>query len=104
MIRSTWEYTAAVQMWQSVAEDLAAADPDSDRGRRLRDQLAAMDAALQAWDVPFNAGWVAGKSEAVFEVRVLLEYPHDVGCGCEPCKLIRDVLAAGDGPSTEWNT
>ena len=92
MIGSTREYTAAVEMWQSVAEDLAAADPDSDRGRRLRDQLAEMDAALQAWDVPFNFGWVTGRSEALLEVRALREHPHAASCGCEPCKFIRDVL------------
>ena len=93
MIHSTEEHTEAVGMRQAVAEDLASADPDSDRGRQLRDLLAAMDAALAAWDVPFGAGWAAGKEKAFFEVLTLLESPHAVGCGCEPCKLIRDVLS-----------
>ena len=100
MIRSTEELSESMTMRQAVAEDLAVADPDSDRGRRLRDLLAAMDAALAAWDVPFGAGWAAGKDKAFFEVRTLLESPHAVGCGCEPCKLIRDVLSYFREPSS----
>ena len=93
MIRTNVEYSESLRMRQAVAEDLAAADPDSDRGRRLHDLLATMDTELESWDLPYGSGWADGKEKARLEVRTLLEYPHDVSCGCEPCKLIRDVLS-----------
>ena len=31
-----------------------------------------------------NAGWVAGKSKAFFEVDAVLTAPHPPDCGCGP--------------------
>ena len=43
----------------------------------------------------YGTGYAAGKDKAFFEVRAVLDAcDHARGCGCEPCKLIRDVVDA----------
>ena len=43
----------------------------------------------------YGDGYARGKEKAYFEVRAVLDgLDHARGCGCEPCKLIRDVLEA----------
>ena len=40
----------------------------------------------------YAEGYVHGKEKAHFEVRAVLDSNHDVGCGCEPCKTVREVI------------
>ena len=39
-------------------------------------------------------GYVAGKNEAHFELRLWEPGDHAPGCGCDPCQTIRIVVAA----------
>lgn len=40
-------------------------------------------------------GYTRGKEKAYADVRAVLDgLDHAAGCGCEPCRLIRDVMAA----------
>ena len=41
-----------------------------------------------------NAGWVAGKSKAFFEVDAVLTAPHAPDCGCGPCQAVASIVAA----------
>lgn len=42
----------------------------------------------------YGAGYARGKQAAYVDVRAVLDGLHHApGCGCEPCRLIRDVLA-----------
>ena len=43
----------------------------------------------------YAEGYAAGKAKAFAEVRsVVVADNHPDSCGCEPCKLIRDILAS----------
>ena len=40
----------------------------------------------------YAEGYAQGKAKTYFEVRAVLDAgDHAAGCGCEPCKLLRDV-------------
>ena len=40
----------------------------------------------------FEDGYQRGKSKARFELEVW-DGSHNHGCGCEPCRIVRDLLA-----------
>ena len=42
----------------------------------------------------YGQGYVDGRSKALFEVRMMLvDGSRAVSCGCEPCKLLREIRA-----------
>ena len=54
---------------------------------------------LGSWDAGYGVGYANGKDKALAEVRDRLQDAggHHARCGCGPCGLIREVLAAGVG-------
>ena len=49
----------------------------------------------------YGDGYAAGKAKAFAEVRsVVVADNHPDSCGCEPCKLIRDIMASRLPPQT----
>ena len=47
----------------------------------------------------YGQGYADGRSKALFEVRMMLaEAHHAASCGCEPCKLLREIRAAAEPP------
>ena len=43
----------------------------------------------------FRQGYARGKEAGFADIRRVLENPHQSGCGCNPCAVIREVR--GDG-------
>ena len=57
--------------------------------------VALCDRAVCSICDAYGDGYASGKASAYFEVRTRLDGgDHARGCGCEPCRLIRDVTAA----------
>lgn len=55
------------------------------------------DNTLPVCDCPepcacYAEGYAHGKDKAHFEARVVLDSNHAPGCGCEPCKTVREIV------------
>ena len=68
---------------------------DSDSaGGRFRDRMADVQRAGECGMTHDNAGWVAGKSKAFFEVEAWRPGAHAADCGCGPCLAVSSIVAA----------
>ena len=41
----------------------------------------------------YSEGYVQSKERAHFEIRTVLDSNHSAICGCEPCRIVREVVA-----------